>query len=194
MSGRTLVLVACSKGKASEPKPALELYEGPMFRIRREWAEKLHRGVDFILSAKHHLLAPTERIEPYDLTLNAMSEPQREAWGLRVAEQLLPVTVPGDRLLVLAGKHYATAWPALLEAEGRLVERRRFRSADSSSWQQAPMAFRVVRIAGSRPFRARGVPVPTVQGVLEHSIRHYIDLELRLASAWARELALLESQ
>jgi hypothetical protein len=93
---------------------------------------------------------------------------------------------------------FARAWPHRFHAFGctqpAVLGAYPFHSADSSSWQQAPMAFRVVRIAGSRPFRARGVPVPTVQGVLEHSIRHYIDLELRLASAWARELALLESQ
>jgi hypothetical protein len=84
------------KSKQSVPAPACELYVSTLFRGRRRHVEA---SCDqwFILSAKHGLVEPSERIEPYDLTLDDLSTAQRAAWSTHVLDSL------NDRVGSLAG-------------------------------------------------------------------------------------------
>ncbi len=60
------LILSCSKAKLEEPGPAIQVYDGPMFRILRKY--KPHLDV-FILSARYGLIPAMHFIEPYDLTL-----------------------------------------------------------------------------------------------------------------------------
>jgi methionyl-tRNA formyltransferase len=71
---KTLGLVSCAKSKRSYPCTAKEMYQpSDLFRKAYGYAVKRYDLVA-ILSAKYGLLLPDEVIEPYDLTLNMMSD------------------------------------------------------------------------------------------------------------------------
>jgi hypothetical protein len=80
-------LVGCVKEKLEYAAPAKELYTSPLFVGRRRWVE---RTCDrwFILSALHGLVAPDQRLEPYDETLRTASKAARQVWSERVLEDL----------------------------------------------------------------------------------------------------------
>jgi cytoplasmic iron level regulating protein YaaA (DUF328/UPF0246 family) len=72
MYDRYLLIIPCSKRKASLPKvrvPAIDLYDGPFYRIIRK-AFREHGKPDnldiMILSAKYGLIGPDEEIATYD--------------------------------------------------------------------------------------------------------------------------------
>jgi hypothetical protein len=96
MGGQRVILVGCVKLKLERPAPAKDLYRSTLWQRRRRYAEA--SGCPWlILSAKHGLIDPEQRIAPYDLALGQLSAPQRLAWGERVARQL------EDRLESIAG-------------------------------------------------------------------------------------------
>ena len=85
-SGR-VALVSCSADKASERRPAAQLYLGQLFRLSVEWID-LRRDVYHhwaILSAEHGLVMPDWELDPYD---TCMAQVDRRAWGERVTAQL----------------------------------------------------------------------------------------------------------
>lgn len=100
---RRIVLVACCGEKREDRAPAKDLYQSPLFRRSRAYAER-HGDTWFILSAKHGLLNPATVIEPYDQTLTAMAAADRRTWTARTAEQLRAYA--DERLIVLAGNRY----------------------------------------------------------------------------------------
>lgn len=113
----TVALVSCGKSKASEPRPARELYTGGLFRASYEWATR-HADRVFILSAKHGLVEPEQVIAPYDHKLSEKSKKERQAWGERVVSSLFgKVRAKKMRIIVLAGQEYADALPLAWEAK-----------------------------------------------------------------------------
>lgn len=102
-----LILVGCVKRKRSQPCPARDLYESPLWRGRREYAER--SGAPwYILSAEYYLLAPEVWISPYDLALKDLKREERRAWSRRVLDELR-VRFPdlaGKTVECHAGKHY----------------------------------------------------------------------------------------
>lgn len=116
-----IVIVACGKTKAASFRPALTLYKGPLYMKRATYAMRVLGGIDYILSAKHHLLEPSALVYPYDKTLTKMLKREREAWGKRVEAQLMERTAPGDEIVILAGEAYLTGWREALERAGRTV-------------------------------------------------------------------------
>lgn len=60
-------------------------------------------GHPFIMSAKHGLIAPNERIEPYEKSIHKMSASERRELGRQVAAD-----IPDryDQVVFLAGKKY----------------------------------------------------------------------------------------
>ncbi len=113
-------MIGCAKQKADGRIPAAELYTSDGFKKARAYAEaKSDRW--FILSAEHHLLAPTDPCVRYEKTLVGMSVPQRKEWAGRVLHQLLALLTPGDEVTVLAGKSYRAFLVPGLEAAGYAV-------------------------------------------------------------------------
>ena len=101
------LLVGCVKRKSGWAGPARDVYVSPLWRYRREYAERLAVPW-FILSAKHGLLAPDTLIEPYDLALADLSPAERRAWSRHVLNQLRDVIADLERktVEVHAGKLY----------------------------------------------------------------------------------------
>lgn len=98
-------LIACSRGKLSQPAPAAGLYNSRLFSLQRRYIE-LHAEQWFILSAKHGAVAPDTALEPYDLALTTLPVPARRAWARTVAQQLAPYNDPATTWLILAGATY----------------------------------------------------------------------------------------
>jgi hypothetical protein len=115
-----IALVACAKDKSNRLSPAKDLYQSPLFRKARAYAEnKSDRW--YILSAKHGVLDPNRRIHPYDVTLGGMSIEDRRRWGLRVQRQLADVVSPRAAVIILAGMNYRRPIVAFLRAHGCVV-------------------------------------------------------------------------
>ena len=82
-----VVLVGCVKTKRRDPSAAKDLYKSPLWRCRRAYAESL--GCPwYILSAKHELLDPDKRIDPYELALSDLRASARRDWSTRVFDAL----------------------------------------------------------------------------------------------------------
>lgn len=110
-----VALVACSKTKANDARPAAALYTSPLFRksllLGLSGAEKV-----YILSAKHGLVDLSAPLSPYDQTLKKISRADRETWGKLVGSQLCNKLQPGDVVQLLCGEEYATPVRPILKS------------------------------------------------------------------------------
>ena len=100
-----LALVSCVKLKASQPRPAKDLYVSPLFRALRAYAEATAEEW-YILSAEHGLVHPETVIAPYERTLMKMRSAERSEWADRVSSALAPIVQSGDEIIMLAGERY----------------------------------------------------------------------------------------
>ncbi len=83
-----IILVACGKEKLTVEAPARELYTGPVFRMRRDYA--LRTGQPwYVLSAKHGLVMPNQVLRPYDFTVGQYGAIDHAGWCLQVALDLI---------------------------------------------------------------------------------------------------------
>lgn len=101
----TVYLVSCVGKKLNHEACAKDLYDSTLFRLARRYVEK-RSGTWFILSAKYGLVAPGERIAPYDQTLNDMKIADRRAWACSVTRQMNTEIGQCDRCVILAGNRY----------------------------------------------------------------------------------------
>jgi len=100
-----IYFVSCVGLKRDAPCFARDVYISDWFRKARQYVEQTGRPW-FILSAKYGLVAPEQKIEPYDLTLNTMRVARRKEWAdtvLRQMDKLLPAT---SQVVFLAGQRY----------------------------------------------------------------------------------------
>ena len=105
---KTLGLISCTKSKRNYPCKASEMYQASdLFRKAYSYATKNYDLVA-ILSAKYGLLLPDDKIEPYELTLNAMSFKQRKDWAEMVFRQMRTrlKLIDFNRVFFHAGKKY----------------------------------------------------------------------------------------
>ena len=116
---QTVVLVSCASRKLPAAAEAKELYVSPLFKKARVYAED-KGDVWFILSARHGLLAPDDRIEPYNQTLIGLRQKERQAWAEQVARDLRRRVPPASTIIILAGNAYRTELIPLLEKDYRL--------------------------------------------------------------------------
>jgi hypothetical protein len=117
---KTFILIGCSKrkwGLMGGKCPALDLYEGQLFTLAREFAVsaiKSERGPlpnIFVLSAKHGLVPSEEEIEPYEATINRAED--RDRWEFATLEQVLKMHGEEPcRIIVFAGINYRGWIPA----------------------------------------------------------------------------------
>jgi cytoplasmic iron level regulating protein YaaA (DUF328/UPF0246 family) len=86
---------------------AQDLYISPLFKLNLAYAKSLSPTKIFILSARHGLLGLSDRIAPYDTTLNTMPDKKRRVWGKKVMRQLQgKVDLEKDTFVFLAGGRY----------------------------------------------------------------------------------------
>jgi hypothetical protein len=102
-----IAIISCVSKKLSVPAIAEELYISPFFKYNHAYAKK--EGVDkiLILSAKYGVLECQTMIEPYNKTLNKMSDAEVREWASRVIEELKKKTnLEEDSFMILAGEKY----------------------------------------------------------------------------------------
>ena len=98
-------LISCVSMKQNREADASELYISPLFKKSKEYAIK-RLDKFYILSAKHGLLKPSDKIHPYDVTLNKMAKEERVKWAEDVFKQLERVVSKKDKIVFLAGEKY----------------------------------------------------------------------------------------
>ncbi len=104
---KRVVLISCASKKLGRKAKARDLYISPLFRYNLGYARSLNPDKIFILSAKYHLLDLEREIEPYDETLNRMSEKDIKKWANNVVTQLGSKTrLKDDEFIFLAGENY----------------------------------------------------------------------------------------
>ena len=114
-----IVLISCSSQKQSIKSRAEDLYCSPLFQLSLKFAKQLASDSIFILSAKYGLVRLEDIIEPYDTTLNDMTEKDRKQWADDVLRQLRDiVNCEKDHFIILAGNKYRQyIIPALISYE-----------------------------------------------------------------------------
>lgn len=86
--GARLVLIGCVKTKVGHPAPAKDLYDSPLWRKRRRYAEST--GMPWvILSAEHGMVDPDTVLDPYDRYLGSEPAAYRREWAELTAERVL---------------------------------------------------------------------------------------------------------
>lgn len=104
---KKIVFISCVSKKLPHKAKAQDLYVSLLFKLNLAYARKLKADEIFILSAKHGLLKLSDRIAPYDTTLNTMPDKERRAWGAKVMRQLHGrVDLQKDKFIFLAGGRY----------------------------------------------------------------------------------------
>ena len=122
-----MILVGCVKSKIETVAAvrAKDLYDSPLWRCRREYAERFAPSW-YILSAKHHLLHPEKKIETYDSTMTGKKLSERSDWSDEVWEGLsgkFP-DLRGKVVEIHAGKSYAeSGLEKKLREAGAIVHR-----------------------------------------------------------------------
>jgi pentatricopeptide repeat protein len=104
-----IVLLSCTKSKLDHAAPAQELYSAsPMFQKTLEYGKSLKPDKMYILSAKHHLVPMSKKLEPYDLTLKEMGKEDKEKWGEEVFSQMKKAGIKpdSDKFVFLTGSEY----------------------------------------------------------------------------------------
>jgi len=83
------------------------LYTSAFFKKSLAYAKNHKPDKIFILSAKYGLLKLSDKIKPYEKTLNKMGKADREKWADKVIDQLRQETDPEkDSFTFLAGQRY----------------------------------------------------------------------------------------
>ena len=104
-----VVLLSCTKSKTKHAAPAQELYSAsPMFQKTLEYGKSLKPDKMYILSAKHHLVPLTKKLEPYDKTLKEMPKDEKEKWGEETIKQMRSsgINPEKDTFIFLTGSEY----------------------------------------------------------------------------------------
>jgi hypothetical protein len=105
--GRKIVLISCASKKQSVRSQAKDLYVSTLFQLNLKYALSLNPDAVYILSAKYGLLELEAEVEPYNSTLNAMSNNEIKQWARRVIDQLGEKTdLLDDHFIFLAGDKY----------------------------------------------------------------------------------------
>lgn len=105
-----VTLIQCTDTKRDEPAAAKDLYdESRYFRKMRAWA-RAKRQPWLILSAKHGLVSPHQRLKPYNE--RGLSDSQAET----IADELTDMGV--ETVDVTAGRGYTNPLVPALESRG----------------------------------------------------------------------------
>ena len=117
-----IVLVSCVKTKRPEAAAAKDLYISALFRKERSYAER--SGVPwYILSAEHGLVDPEQWLAPYERYLPDESSTYREAWGVKVVDDLEQIEglMEGKVIEIHAGAVYLEAIRSRLQSRGAVI-------------------------------------------------------------------------
>jgi len=117
---KTLCLVSCVSKKNNGILPAKDLYCSTWFNKAKKRAEQYDNWL--ILSAKYGLIIPNQRISKYNLTLNQMTEKQRQIWSIKIYHQLKNHLKNIDNIIFFAGVNYRKYLAPQLIKDGYKVD------------------------------------------------------------------------
>lgn len=100
-------LIPCCKEKAPTGRAAASLYRSQFFRMAMRYVQR-ECDAWAILSGKHGLVMPWQRVEPYDLNLNDQDAAYVRAWARRTGHHIRR-RWPNATFVVLAKREYLTA-------------------------------------------------------------------------------------
>jgi len=107
-----IVLISCVAKKLDGKHEAYKLYS-PSTLFKAHWNYSLHclkkdpKKEIFIISAKHGVISPFEKIEKYDVTLKTMNKEDRRNWAAKVILQLQDkFNLNETNFIILAGRDY----------------------------------------------------------------------------------------
>lgn len=103
---RKIALISCVKQKKEGIHPAKDLFTSAWFVKAKEFVEQNDFDEWYILSAKYHLVSPTDLIESYPEHLNQFKKQQIESWAQKTAEQIQSQQLSGDQLYILGSEKY----------------------------------------------------------------------------------------
>lgn len=104
-----IILISCVASKQKTHCKAKDMYISPLFKKSWKYANQLNSDKIFIISAKHHLLDPEEKIAPYNETLYDFTSIQRKEWAktvLKALESKVEGSLNEHEFIILAGKKY----------------------------------------------------------------------------------------
>jgi len=105
-AGKAAVLLGCGKNKKGVRSSAAQLYTSPRFQMGVRLAGRLQVPL-FVISAKHGLVLPDEAIDPYDLTIDQLSDTAKSVWAAQVVKTLMSKNRRVTQVLILADDDYA---------------------------------------------------------------------------------------
>ncbi|MBT3727094.1 hypothetical protein HOG21_05450 [bacterium] len=98
-----IILISCVSKKLNLKSKAKDIYVSSLFKKSLEYAELQNPDKIFILSAKYGLLKLNKKIEPYNQTLNLMTNYEKKSWSELVLKQLKKETnIKKDKFIFLA--------------------------------------------------------------------------------------------
>ena len=102
-----IVFLSCVKSKRDSPCAARDMYTSDLFQKSLAYAMQLKPRKVYILSAKYGLLELDDQIEPYNQTLNEMSEEKKKAWAYKVCKQCESKGISySEEAIFLCGNNY----------------------------------------------------------------------------------------
>jgi hypothetical protein len=121
--GKRLLIMACGKVKRNERDNAINVYDGPSFKVVRKYLKTGNNHLDVkIISAKYGLIDSKDKISPYDLKMDAESTKiYAEIYG----SDLKGLVSKYDEVFLLGGKNYQSIIPIELDikrAAGKIGE------------------------------------------------------------------------
>lgn len=105
------VFISCTftKHHPHEERPCEYIYsKSVLFRYSLAYARLLTDDPHiYILSAKHHVLRLKDKIRPYQVTLNNMSEDERKEWAEKVLQKMRKMKISFENeTIFLTGENY----------------------------------------------------------------------------------------
>lgn len=102
-----IVFLSYVKSKNNKSCEAQHMYVSDLFKKSLQYAKSLNPKKIYILSAKYGVLELTDVIEPYELTLNNMTEKERKIWAYKVIKQCEEKNIDfSETALFLCGSNY----------------------------------------------------------------------------------------
>ena len=111
-------MVSCVSKKQLGIHKAKDLYISDWFKKAKTYIEYNNYDKWYILSAKYYLVDPKQELEYYEIYLPKQSKEYKQAWGLKVSEQLIIPDEKNVEIDIFAGIEYRKVLIPLLEARG----------------------------------------------------------------------------
>lgn len=103
VNNQRLLILSCSQSKRYDKGKAIELYDGPAFRIVRNYL-KTKNGIDVkIISAKYGLIGQNEVIDTYDLK---MTDEKADEYRKKYSREFRTLEKSFGDIFVFGGKNY----------------------------------------------------------------------------------------